>query len=65
MVAAQLQNIPPDDQCGANHIFYSENLTTCQGPQPGAHGAPNDQYNVPWWFRTEFSARTSAAPTGT
>ncbi|SNT49695.1 exo-1,4-beta-D-glucosaminidase [Asanoa hainanensis] len=56
VVAAQLQNIPPDDQCGANNIFYSQNLTTCQGPQPDAHGAPNDQYNHPWWFRTEFSA---------
>src|SRR3954467_1569745 len=39
-VAAQLQNTPPDDPCGANHIFYGENITTCQGAQPGAHSAP-------------------------
>lgn len=51
-VAAQLQNIPPDDQCGTNHIFYSDNLTRCQGPAPDAHGAPNAPYDVPWWFRT-------------
>ena len=56
VVAAQLQNIPPDDRCGADNIFYSENLTACQGPQPDAHGTPNEQYNVPWWFRTGFNA---------
>jgi exo-1,4-beta-D-glucosaminidase len=56
VTAAQLQNIPPDDRCGANNIFYSENITACQGPQPGAHSAPNEQYNAPWWFRTEFRA---------
>ncbi|MEV4760002.1 beta-mannosidase [Micromonospora sp. NPDC049559] len=57
VVAAQLQNTPPDDRCGANNIFYSENITACQGPQPDAHGAPNEQYNHPWWFRTEFRAQ--------
>ncbi|MEV4623916.1 glycoside hydrolase family 2 protein [Asanoa sp. NPDC049573] len=60
VVAAQLQNIPADDRCGTDNIFYAENLTACQGPQPDAHGAPNDRYNVPWWFRTEFSARGDA-----
>src|SRR3954471_2956414 len=55
-VAAQLQNTPADAQCGANNIFYGENITTCQGPQPGdAHGLPGAPYNVPWWFRTEFA----------
>jgi exo-1,4-beta-D-glucosaminidase len=55
-VAAQLQNIPPDDPCGANHIFYSDNLTRCQGSPPGAHSAPNAPYDVPWWFRTSVRA---------
>src|SRR3954447_11971778 len=56
-VAAELQNTPPDDQCGANNIFYGENITTCQGPAPGAHSAPlaTSRYGVPWWFRTEFT----------
>src|SRR3954454_9190722 len=56
-VAAELQNTPPDDQCGANNIFYGENITTCQGAQPGAHSAPpaTSRYGVPWWFRTEFA----------
>ena len=53
-VAAQIQNIPPDDECGTNRIFYSDNLTRCQGPPPGAHSAPNAPYDVPWWFRTTF-----------
>jgi exo-1,4-beta-D-glucosaminidase len=57
VVAAQLQNIRPDDPCGANNIFYSENIASCQGPQPGAHSAPNAPYDVPWWFRTEFGAK--------
>src|SRR5215510_6567743 len=43
-VAAQLQNTPPDSQCGANNIFYGDNITTCQGAQPGAHSAPNAPY---------------------
>src|SRR4051812_27012245 len=67
-VAAQLQNTPPDAPCGANNIFYGENITTCQGAQPGAHSAPNAPYNVPWWFRTEFTpgltAGQSAPPAG-
>ena len=53
-VAAQIQNIPPNDRCGANNIFYSDNLVPCQGEQPDAHGPPNAPYDVPWWFRTEF-----------
>src|SRR3954452_5469279 len=35
-VAAEIQNIAADDQCGANNIFYGNNLDVCQGPQPGA-----------------------------
>src|SRR3954447_19242770 len=56
-VAAELQNTPADDPCGANNIFYGENITTCQGAQPGAHSAPlaTGRYGVPWWFRTEFT----------
>src|SRR3954470_375790 len=56
-VAAQLQNTPADAQCGANNIFYGQNITTCQGAQPGAHSAPpaSSRYGVPWWFRTEFT----------
>jgi len=56
-VAAELQNIPADDQCGDNNIFYGENITACQGAQPDAHGAPlaASRYAVPWWFRTEFT----------
>src|SRR4051794_20404409 len=56
-VAAELQNTPPDDPCGANNIFYGDTITTCQGPQPNAHGAPptTSRYGVPWWFRTEFT----------
>jgi exo-1,4-beta-D-glucosaminidase len=64
-VAAQLQNIPPDDQCGANNIFYGENITACQGAQPGAHGLPNAPYNVPWWFRTEFTPDLKAGQNAT
>ncbi|WP_081686186.1 glycoside hydrolase family 2 protein [Candidatus Solirubrobacter pratensis] len=55
-VAAQLQNTPASAQCGADNIFYGENITACQGPQPSdAHGLPGAPYNVPWWFRTEFT----------
>ena len=56
-VAAELQSIPADDQCGDNNIFYGENITACQGAQPDAHGAPlaASRYAVPWWFRTEFT----------
>ena len=64
-VAAQLQNTPADAQCGANNIFYGENITTCQGPQPDAHGAPNAPYNVPWWFRTEFTPNLTAGQNAT
>ena len=64
-VAAQLQNTPADAQCGANNIFYSDNITTCQGPQPDAHGAPNAPYNVPWWFRTEFTPTLMAGQNAT
>src|SRR3954447_20117102 len=51
-VAAELQNIPADDPCGANNIFYGQNINTCQGDQPGAHSAPlaSSRYAVPWWF---------------
>ena len=61
-VAAQIQNIPPDDQCGANNIFYSDNLVPCQGEAPDAHGLPNAPYDVPWWFRTEFSLKRVPGP---
>src|SRR3954454_9853905 len=56
-VAAELQNVPADDRCGADRIFYDENITACQGGQPDAHGAPpaSSRYAVPWWFRTEFT----------
>ncbi len=54
-VAAQLQNTPADAQCGANNIYYSDNIATCQGTEPDAHGFPTGVYNVPWWFRTEFT----------
>ncbi len=56
-VAAELQSIPASDPCGADNIFYGENITTCQGAQPGAHSAPlaTSRYAVPWWFRTEFT----------
>ena len=56
-VAAEIQNTPADAQCGDNNIFYGENITTCQGAQPGAHDAPlaASRYAVPWWFRTEFT----------
>jgi exo-1,4-beta-D-glucosaminidase len=61
-VAAQIQNIPPDDRCGANEIFYSDNLVPCQGPAPDAHGPPNAPYDVPWWFRTEFTLKRVPGP---
>jgi exo-1,4-beta-D-glucosaminidase len=62
-VATQLQNTPADAQCGADNIFYGENLTTCQGPQPDAHGAPvSAPYNVPWWCRTEFTPEPHGGP---
>src|SRR4051812_18398697 len=66
-VAAELQNIPADDQCGANNIFFGKNLDTCQGPQPGAHSAPpaTSRYGVPWWFRTEFSPNLQAGQNAT
>ncbi len=64
-VAAQLQNTPADAQCGADNIFYGENITACQGPQPDAHGAPNAPYNVPWWFRTEFTPNLTAGQNAT
>ena len=54
-VAAQVQNTPPNNQCGANRIYFSDNLNPCQGPEPGAHSAPNPPYDVPWWFRTTFT----------
>jgi len=56
-VAAEIQNTPASDPCGADNIFYGENITTCQGAQPGAHSAPlaASRYAVPWWFRTEFT----------
>ena len=63
-VAAEMQNIPADSQCGANNIFYGENITACQGAQPGAHDAPlaTSRYGVPWWFRTEFTPEPQARP---
>ena len=64
-VAAQLQNTPASSQCGADNIFYGENITTCQGAQPGAHSAPNAPYNVPWWFRTEFTPDLKAGQNAT
>src|SRR3954466_661920 len=64
-VAAQLQNTPADAQCGANNIFYGENITACQGAQPDAHGAPNAPYNVPWWFRTEFTPNRTGGQNAT
>src|SRR4051794_7789514 len=64
-VAAQLQNTPADAQCGANNIFYGQNITTCQGAQPGAHSAPNAPYDVPWWFRTEFTPGLTAGQSAT
>ena len=65
-VAAQLQNTPADAQCGADNIFYGDNITTCQGPQPDAHGAPaSAPYNVPWWFRTEFTPGLTAGQNAT
>src|SRR3954447_1629174 len=56
-VAAEIQNAPADSQCGDANIFYGENITACQGAQPGAHDAPlaASRYAVPWWFRTEFT----------
>src|SRR3954453_19691928 len=39
-VAAEIQNLPASDQCGDDNIFYGENITACQGGQPGAHSAP-------------------------
>src|SRR4051794_27546380 len=56
-VAAEIQNLPASDQCGDANIFYGENITACQGAQPGAHSAPlaASRYAVPWWFRTEFT----------
>jgi exo-1,4-beta-D-glucosaminidase len=56
-VAAEIQNAPADSQCGDANIFYGENITTCQGAQPGAHDAPlaASRYAAPWWFRTEFT----------
>jgi exo-1,4-beta-D-glucosaminidase len=61
-VAAQIQNIPPDDQCGTNNIFYSDNLVPCQGAQPDAHGLPNAPYDAPWWFRTQFTPKPKLGP---
>ncbi|WP_053225655.1 glycoside hydrolase family 2 protein [Solirubrobacter soli] len=56
-VAAEIQNAPAGSQCGDDNIFYGENITACQGDQPGAHSAPlaTSRYAVPWWFRTEFT----------
>ena len=61
-VAAEIQNTPADDQCGANNIYFGENITACQGEQPGAHSAPlaASRYAVPWWFRTEFTPNLQA-----
>jgi len=61
-VAAQIQNIPANDQCGTNNIFYSDNLVPCQGVQPDAHGLPNAPYDVPWWFRTNFTPDPKVGP---
>ena len=63
-VAAEMQNVPADAQCGDNNIFFGENITACQGAQPGAHDAPlaASRYAVPWWFRTEFTPEPEARP---
>src|SRR3954471_8027486 len=55
-VAAEIQNLPASDPCGADNIFYGENIPPCQGAEPGAHDAPlaGSRYAVPWWFRTEL-----------
>jgi exo-1,4-beta-D-glucosaminidase len=57
--------ICPDDPAlghvsqGANSpasVFYSDNLTKCFGPPMTSPGLDTDPlFNVPWWFRTEFS----------
>jgi exo-1,4-beta-D-glucosaminidase len=66
-VEALLQHgICPDDTAlepvnqsdsGAASIFYSDNLTSCFGAPMTSPGADtNPLFNMPWWFRTDFTA---------
>ncbi|HSZ38530.1 MAG TPA: hypothetical protein VK817_01085 [Trebonia sp.] len=63
---ALLQNgVCPDDKAlqpinqsvaGKNSIFYSDNLQNCFGtPMTNPGLDTNPQFDVPWWFRTDFS----------
>jgi len=66
-VEALLQNgVCPDDpglqpvnQSGdsSQSVFYSDNMQLCFGAPMTSPGADTDPlFDVPWWFRTEFSA---------
>ena len=41
--------------CATANVFYSHNMLSCFG-QGSVGGAPTNQpFNVPWWFRTDFT----------
>ncbi|HEX4832727.1 MAG TPA: hypothetical protein VH478_16715 [Trebonia sp.] len=43
---------------GPSSVFYSDNLAKCFGPPMTSAGADTDPlFDVPWWFRTQFTAR--------
>jgi exo-1,4-beta-D-glucosaminidase len=66
-VEALLQSgICPDDPglqpvnqstSGPHSVFYSDNMALCFGAPMTSTGADTDPlFDVPWWFRTDFSA---------
>jgi exo-1,4-beta-D-glucosaminidase len=74
-VEALLQNgVCPDDPAlqpvnqsadSPASVFYSDNLEKCFGPPMTNPGLDtNPLFNVPWWFRTNFSESEQAAITG-
>jgi exo-1,4-beta-D-glucosaminidase len=65
-VEALLQNgVCPDEPAlqpvnqstdSPNSVFYSDNLENCFGPPMTSPGLDTDPlFDVPWWFRTDFS----------
>ena len=73
-VEALLQNgVCPDDPSlepvnqsadSPSSVFYSDNLQQCFGAPMTSDGADtNPLFDVPWWFRTDFTAACGPART--